>query len=250
MVTGHKGFIGRRIYNELLDKGYVVDGFDVGDDFPDGRYEYIVHFAARTLIRKSLEAPYEYFEDGLGLTMKFLEKARIDNSILIFPTSGSIDKPTNPYSLAKKNAVEWIEMYRDLFNVKSHILKLFNIYGEKSGKGILYFFCEAAIKGTAVTIYGDGTHKRDFVYVHDVARAVRGIVEEDADEGIHEFGTGIGTSVNDLKAIVEKVSGKKINADFKPYILDEAEELFAKTPYIKTPLTLEEGIKRVLSSIE
>lgn len=181
--------------------------------------------------------------------MQFLEKARKDGSVFIFPTSGSIEKPSNPYSLAKKNAVEWIELYQDLFNVRSHILKLFNIYGENSGKGALFFFCQAAVNGNGVTIYGDGTHKRDYVHVSDVSKAVGRIIEEDIEEGTHEIGTGIPTSVNDLLSTVEEVSGKKISAEYKPYILEEAEELYAKDPFLVAPVKLEDGIKKVLLSI-
>lgn len=250
LLTGHRGFIGRRIYNELMKKGYEVTGFDIGDRLNDEKYDYIVHFAARTLIRNSLEKPYEYYKDGLDLTLFFLEKARKDESTFIFPTSGSIEEPTNPYSLSKKNAVEWINLYGNLYGVKSHILKLFNIYGENSGKGALYFFCEAAVKGSTATIFGDGNHVRDYTHVSDVAKAVRLIVEGKVAEGTHELGTGRGTSVMGLVHLVEKISGKHLSVEHKPYVLSEADVLRAHSPLIKEPLLLEEGIKLVLNSIE
>ena len=96
LLTGHKGFIGTQIYRSLQDSGYDIDGVDLGGRRIIKKYDVILHFGARTLIRNSIKAPYEYFQDGLALTVRFLEKARVDNSIFVFPTSGSIDEPTNP----------------------------------------------------------------------------------------------------------------------------------------------------------
>lgn len=249
LLTGHKGFIGRTIYRVLKEQGYDVDGYDIGDTLKDRKYDFIVHFAARTLIRKSLEKPFEYYRDGLDLTMQFLEKARKDGSVFIFPTSGSIEEPTNPYSLTKKNAVEWIHLYEKLYGVKAHILKLYNIYGEGSGKGALYFFCEAAAKGSEVTIYGDGAHKRDYTHVTDVAKLIVRLVKGELQPGSHEVGTGRGTSVNDLLHLVEEISGKPIKARHEDYVVSEADALFAKKSALIDPLDIREGIKRVYEDL-
>ena len=76
LVTGHRGFIGSHIYNYLKSNGYDVSGYDIGDQLNDVKYDYIIHIAARGLIRLSAKYPYEYYRDGLDLTMKFLELAR------------------------------------------------------------------------------------------------------------------------------------------------------------------------------
>ncbi len=104
LITGNKGFIGSVVDEDLRKKGYEIKGVDVEDPFPEEKFDIIFHFGARTLIRNSVKMPYEYFVDNLGLLMRYLEKARKDNSIIVFPTSGSTAKPTNPYSLAKKES--------------------------------------------------------------------------------------------------------------------------------------------------
>ena len=95
LVTVHEGFMVSRILGTLKKSDCDIDGIDQGAKVPDTKYAIILHFGARTLIRNSINAPYEYFQDGLALTLKFLEKARLDNSLFVFPTSGSIDEPTN-----------------------------------------------------------------------------------------------------------------------------------------------------------
>jgi len=245
LVTGHRGFIGGHIYNYLKSHSYDVNGYDLGDELKDMKYDYIIHMAARGLIRLSTKYPYEYYKDGLDLTMKFLEIARKNNSVFIFPSSGSIKNPTNPYSLAKKNSVEWIRLYSKLYNIDYYILKFYNIYGENAKKGAVYLFTNAALKHQTATVYGDGSHIRDYLYVGDVVKLMEEIIKNKIKPGEYEVGSGKGTSVNDLIKIVEEETGRKINIAHKNYIVDEAVKLVAKDPIIKNPLPLNEGIKKV-----
>lgn len=249
-MTGHKGFIGSAVYKYLKDNGVEVDGFDVGDQFPDAKYDYIIHLAARTLIRNSKKKPFEYFEDGLVLTMRFLEKARLDGSVLAYATSGSIAEATNPYSLTKKQGAEWINLYRSLYGISAHLLRFFNIYGENSGKGALYLFCRASLYGEPVTVYGDGNHVRDFTHVSDVAKLVLRIVRGEVEPGDHEVGTGKGTSVNELVGKVEKISGNRLKVKREDYVLPEAQSLVAKNSVLIDPLPIDEGIRRVYEALK
>ena len=250
LVTGHKGFIGSIIYSNLKGKYADVDGIDTGDSIPDRKYDYIIHLGARTLIRLSKDKPYEYFLDNLDLSMRILELARKHGSIVVYPTSGSESEATNPYSLAKKQVVEWIELYRNLYNLRRHVLKFYNIYGPTSRKGAVFLFSDAALRGEPITIYGDGTHVRDFIHVNDVSRCIDLILEGKVEEGHHEIGTGIGTSVNELIEIVERVTGTKLKAIHKEYVLPEGEALFAKKPLLKETISIEDGVREVVGELK
>ena len=48
LVTGHKGFIGSAVFGYFKENGLDVDGFDLGDDFPERRHGLMAHMAART----------------------------------------------------------------------------------------------------------------------------------------------------------------------------------------------------------
>jgi UDP-glucose 4-epimerase len=245
LVTGHRGFIGSHIYEDLKSKNYNVYGYDLGDILEDVKYDVIIHMAARGLIRESKKHPYEYFKYDLQLPVKFLELARKNNALFIFPSSGSIEEVTNPYSLSKKNSEEWIELYSKLYGLKYFILKFFNIYGPGSRKGAVYLFTKAAINNETATVYGDGSHIRDYVYIGDVVKLVNDIIENKLNPGKYEVGTGTRTSVNVLISKIEKITGKKINIKNEDYIVQEADSLYAKNGIIKNFIDLDYGIGKV-----
>lgn len=249
LVTGHRGFIGSQVYSDLLLAGYSVTGYDIGDSFPEEAFDCIVHLGARTLIRKSIEKPYEYFEDNLGLAMKFIEKARRDNSTFIFPTSGSVMEPTNPYSLSKRQITEWISLYRKLYRIRSYILKFYNVYGPASRKGAVYLFSKAALDGQDAVVYGDGTHRRDFIHVRDVSRIIENTIKGSYMEVELEVGTGIGTSVNELIRIVEEETQRRLKLHNEPFLVEEAESLYAKEPLLEKFISLKDGVREVVENI-
>ncbi len=250
LVTGHKGFIGSQIFSNLESNGFDVTGIDLDDKLVDAKYDYIVHMGARTLIRNSREKPFEYFRDNMVLSLQMLEISRKYGSVLIYPTSGSVSEATNPYSLAKKQIVEWIELYRNLYGIRRHVLKFYNIYGPTSRKGAVYLFCNAALNDLPAIIYGDGSHIRDFIHVEDVVRTIRMIIDGKIPEGHHEVGSGRGTSVMQLLHMVEEQTGKKFSVKYEDYVLSEADRLVAGNPIIKDPIPLEKGINEVLKALK
>ncbi|MEM3675840.1 MAG: NAD-dependent epimerase/dehydratase family protein [Thermoplasmataceae archaeon] len=249
LVTGHRGFIGSVVYSLLRSRGLDVYGVDIGDGVDSGRYDYIVHLAARTLIRKSIELPFQYYEDNLHLSMQFIERCRNQGSTIIFPTSGSVSEASNPYSLSKRQTVEWINLYRKLYGINAYVLKFYNVYGPNSRKGAVYLFLKSAIKNEPVTIFGDGSHTRDFIHVQDVATAILKIIEGEFKPGDYEMGTGKGTTVNQLLRLVEEVSGKKLQVIRKGYIVDEADSLVASNPMLRETKPLKIGISEIYEEL-
>lgn len=250
LVTGHKGFIGTQVFSALNKEKINTVGLELGDTLIEDRFDYIVHMGARTLIRNSLNLPFEYFNDNLALTLKFLEKARREDSSIIIPTSGSTMKPSNPYSMSKRQIEDWTYLYRKLYGTKIFLLRFYNIYGPTSRKGAVYLFTKAALCNEEVTIYGDGNHVRDFVHVQDVSDLISNIVQGKVVQGDYEVGTGIGTSVKELLKLVSEITRKEIKTKNKPYVLEEAERLVASTPAVKNCIQLRVGIAGVLENLK
>ncbi|WP_353850940.1 NAD-dependent epimerase/dehydratase family protein [Acidiplasma sp.] len=141
-------------------------------------------------------------------------------------------------------------MYNRLYNLDYFILRFYNIYGENSRKGAVYLFTKAALNNETATVYGDGTHVRDYLYVGDVVNLINSIINNEIIPGEYEVGSGKGTSVNELIKLIETVTRRKIKYVKKDYVVEEADNLVARNTVIKNPLPLKNGIEKVIKCIE
>jgi len=127
--------------------------------------------------------------------------------------------PISPYGVAK--AMQEGMCQELLFNGHTAvtILRPSNAYGPgqtvKSGFGLVRTLLEHARWGTTLEIWGDGNNVRDYVYIDDVVEATMQLISRPQDAGIYNLGSGVGHSANQLKQLVEQVTGLRIQADYR-----------------------------------
>ena len=181
--------------------------------------DYVFHLAAEARIQPSIENPINAVSiNDLG-TATILQCAREDLNVkrLIFSSTSSaygmnespnvetqIPDPLNPYSVTKLNGENLCKMYNSLFGLKTTILRYFNVFGPNQPvRGqyapVIGIFDRQKSDGEALTIVGDGSQRRDFVYVKDVARAnyLAAISDLDKTE-VFNVGTGKNYSVKEI----------------------------------------------------
>lgn len=167
LITGHRGFIGSKLYSHLIQQDYTVfgvdkkDGMDLSDpiqSLPD--VDLIYHLAAQTSVVQSMENPMLDLTDNV-LSMMTLIQRYPDTRIIYTGSGGASEQQAieSPYGLSKKMA----GMYLKLLHKDYVICNLSNIFGE-GGKGVV----ERFLSEEKITIYGDGTQTRDFVHVSDI----------------------------------------------------------------------------------
>lgn len=238
LVTGGAGLIGSHTVDLLIDDGHevvVLDDFSRGcreNVNPKARlrkvdilnrpevlaiaYEFrasvVMHFAAQVSVPESNFRPYEDAQVNVLGTLNVLAATR-PWSRLIFAASGGTcygDRmlaretdplvPMSPYAVSKQAA----ERYVLMMATNAISLRYANVYGPRQshvGMGAVANFVRCRDLGIAPTIDGDGTAVRDYVHVYDVARANVLAMRSDY-RGVMNIGTGIGTSVNRLAAMI------------------------------------------------
>ena len=184
---------------ECNDKFYWNDkAINVKGDVTDYKFmknvftgvEYVFHLAAEARLQPAIKNPIEaVYKNCVGTTtvLQCAREAGVRRVVYSSTSSGygyneppnvetQPDDCLNPYSVSKIAAEKMCKMYSDLYGLETVVLRYFNVFGERSPtRGqyapVIGIFQRQRDAGEPLTIVGDGTQRRDFIYVGDVARA-------------------------------------------------------------------------------
>jgi len=195
LVTGHKGFIGSHVYEHLTKIGYEVDGLDKPDDVRDiirfiacngVKYNVIIHLAAYAALRDSVENPDKFWDNNVVKAKRLFDYCGRNNIRLLYASSaGAHGWWQNPYAITKK-------VNEFMAPDNSVGMRFFNVWAEKGSRDDMLY--EMLKQGTAQYIT---RHRRDWIHVHDVARAICYLIP-DKFRGVLDIGTGKNYSVLEL----------------------------------------------------
>ncbi|MFP3901830.1 MAG: NAD-dependent epimerase/dehydratase family protein [Acidimicrobiia bacterium] len=192
------------------------------------RPEVVFHLAAQADVRVSVARPAFDAEVNLIGTINVLEGARAAAARkVVFASSGGTiygeaapsdlpcreshpQVPVSPYGVTKKVALDYLNVYRQLYGIEFTALALANVYGPRQDPhgeaGVVAIFAGKLLSGVPCTIYGDGEQTRDYVYVDDVVDAFVRAAAKGSGLLIN-VGTGMETSVNQLYAVMAAAAG-------------------------------------------
>ena len=191
LVTGHKGFIGKHVFDFLSDI-FDVDGLDRPDDIENfvdvgcEDYDIIIHLAAYAALRDSVDNPEKFWENNVEKSKPIFDYCRKYNTRLLYASSaGAYGWWQNPYAMTKK--------VNELMAPPNSVgMRFFNVWAEEGSRDDMLY--EMLKQGTAKYIT---RHKRDWVHVHDVVRAICYLIP-DKFRGVLDIGTGTNYSVLEL----------------------------------------------------
>jgi UDP-glucose 4-epimerase len=240
LVTGRMANLGgalaagrfRFVQQDITDPGVVevIGAFEP---------ELVCHLAASIDVRASVADPVEDARVNVLGTIRVLEAARLSAARrVVFVSSGgaiygdtgdpatesSAVAPESPYGASKAAAELWLGVYRRLYGLEWTALALSNVYGPRQRPdgegGVIAIFGSNVLVDRPVTIYGDGSQTRDFLYVGDVAAAVVLAAQAPADSAAAghrvNLGTGIETSVLGLHDTIARICGSRRRPEFGP----------------------------------
>jgi UDP-glucose 4-epimerase len=109
-------------------------------------------------------------------------------------------------------------------------------------------FLTAARDGAEITLYGDGHQTRDFTFVADIVAANIAAAAQGRPGGVYNIGGGSRVSMNDVLALIEKVTGRKVTVRREPEQKGDMRHTYADTSAARRDLdftprvTLEDGL--------
>src|SRR5690242_14086044 len=183
-----------------------------------GRYDVIVHLAAQMDVRHSVADPINDGTINILGTLNLMEALRNSDakSRVIFTSTGGVlygdfntppnletypKDPESPYAISKLSVELYLAYYGRVHGLEAVALRFGNVYGPRQNPhgeaGVVAIFCGRLLEGRALTIFGDGTQTRDYVYVADVAdatfRAATRLLPKAGRLDVRAYNIGTGT---------------------------------------------------------
>jgi UDP-glucose 4-epimerase len=230
---------------------------------------YVFHFAGIGDIVPSIERPLDYMSTNVQGTVHMLEcarHARVEKFVYAASSScyGIAKVPTRedhpidpryPYALSKYQGEQAVLHWHSVYRLPVNSIRIFNAYGTRSRTSGAYgavfgVFLRQKLAGKPYTVVGDGSQKRDFLYVTDVALAFLAAAQTPRAGGIYNLGAGKPQSVNRL---VELLGGEKTYVPRRPGEPDctwaDISRIGAELDW-RPRVSFEEGVANVLAAIE
>ena len=209
---------------------------DINELEPDSpifeNVKYVFHFAGIGDIVPSIEQPINYMNTNIQGTVRVLECSRYAGvTRFIYAASSSCyglaDTPTReehpinaqyPYALSKYMGEQSAFHWRQVYGLPVTSIRIFNAYGTRvrttGAYGAVFgVFFRQKLAGKPFTVVGDGSQRRDFLYVTDIARAFLMAAQADVDGEVFNLGAGNPQPINRL---IELLGGDVVYLPKRP----------------------------------
>lgn len=288
LIIGGNGFIGSNLSKHLADKEWDVYSFDMinpkvadarinyiqGDFFDDNVLEKIIqgmdviYHSLSTINPGNSNTKYM-----MGYNRDFIQTVKLCSMLvntktkLVFLSSGgtvygkqkiqpikedAVAMPINHYGNVKLCIENTIRVFDIQANSKMIIARISNPYGPgqdfTKGVGFIDAVIKRAINNEIVEVWGDGGIVRDYIYIDDVCEMLCSLSDYDGQEVIFNISSGIGTTQNEIIAIVRDIVGE-INVVYKDARSVDVPKLVLDNEKIRTIIDLDQialaaGIKK------
>lgn len=225
-LTGDKNFSLRE--GDLSDKGFTKE---LLMEKPD----VIIHLAAKAGVRPSIEDPQGYLQSNIQATLNLVQGMQEHglkkmvfassssvygkNSTIPFTEDQELSNFISPYAYTKKSGEDLLTLYHNLYDLSFISLRLFTVYGPRQRPDLaIHKFFHLLHQEKTLTVFGDGSMKRDYTYVDDIVSGIKGAMqrilgEEKSLNEVYNLGNETPVSLSDLLSTIEEVSGKKLKKE-------------------------------------
>ena len=200
--------------------------------------EYVFHLAAQTIVGVAHRNPFTTFETNVRGTYNLLEACRIHASLVRGVIVASSDKAygevealpyvetmplqgRHPYEVSKSCTDLIATSYSHTYDLPVTIARCGNIYGggDLNWSRIVPGTIRSVLRGERPIIRSDGTFRRDYIYVKDVARAYMLLAERGREVGVQgqafNFSDESPLAVLDIVDAIRRLMGSDLPPDVR-----------------------------------
>ena len=215
-------------------QGNVNDFKQLKKVFSKYHIDYVFHYAALVGVKNTLENPLEVLKDIDGFK-NILELSRLYKvKKVIFSSSSEVygepvefpqkedTTPLNaklPYALVKSIGEVYFKSYYKKYKLPIVNLRFFNVYGPKQNSTpygfVTAIFIKQALNNQSLTVFGDGSQTRDFIFIDDNINAtLQALLSSKCNGETINIGNNKTISILALAKNIIEISGKKLNIKF------------------------------------
>ncbi|MBL7935555.1 MAG: SDR family NAD(P)-dependent oxidoreductase, partial [Bacteroidia bacterium] len=242
----------KNIANQLSSKKYNLIEADISDynvmkDIKSIKnIDVIIHLAAKAGVRPSIENTSSYFNANLMGTINVLNFAK-ENGIkqIVFASSSSVYgsnpsvpwkesdlelQPISPYASSKIAAENIGRVYSHLCDIRFTCLRFFTVYGPRQRPDLaIHKFFKHIINSEPITLYGNGSTKRDYTYIDDVVAGIISAIGYKNKNKFEVFNLGNSHTISLINLVqnIEEVCQKKAIINYLPEQPGDVEQTFA-----------------------
>lgn len=246
-----KGHLGYDTYT--LCETDIRDKEALNQAIPDD-VDAIVHLAAKAGVRPSIQNPIVYQEVNVTGTQNMLEIAK-EKGIrqFVFGSSSSVYGknpnvpwreddhvllPISPYASTKVSGELLGHVYSHLYGIRFIALRFFTVYGPRQRPDLaIHKFFKLMHEGKEITLYGDGSTRRDYTYVGDIVEGIMGAIKYDKTlYEIINLGNNQTVTLLGLVEMIEAASGIKAKKKFEEEQPGDVPQTWADSTKMKTLL--------------
>jgi UDP-glucose 4-epimerase len=201
--------------------------------------EAIFHLAAQSSVTVSVADPQRDCAINVGGTLNVLEAATRHGAPVVFTSTGGAlygnraplptpedtpPAPISPYGASKWAGEAYLTTWREAGGIPHAVCRLGNVYGPRQSPhgeaGVVAIFSHRLWQSVSPALYGFGTPTRDYVHVHDVARA---LLAAAGRAGVFNVSTGVETAVSELFEVMRAAADVAIEPELAPLRAGELE---------------------------
>jgi len=219
--TGNRDFVNPQAVVEEAD---ITDNDAVARLFVMHEPEAVFHMAALVDLRASLHNSDDNDAVNVEGSKNVIRAAAAHNvRAFVFSSTAAVYGPTSPIPVQESTQPEPVSPYgQGKFKIEEYlktsglaavaVLRYANVYGPRQGTvgegGVVAVFCKQLAEGEPLSVFGDGTQTRDFVFVLDIVEANMRALTAGLNFTVCNVGTGHETSVNEIANILLRISEK------------------------------------------
>jgi UDP-glucuronate decarboxylase len=272
LITGHFNKIPDSPHgNVKFIKADVNDFLDISSVFLSHSFDYVFHYAALVGVKRTLAKPVLVLNDIEGIRNVLNLSKNIGVKRVFYASSSEVygepvEYPQNetttplnsrlPYAIVKNVGEAYLRSYQKEFGLDFTIFRFFNTYGAKQSKDfVITKFLDAAIRGSDIEIYGDGSQTRTFCFIDDnVDTCIKSFTDNKFINEVANIGNDKEITILELAKIVINITGSSSRIVHLPALKEG--DMTRRKPDNKKMLgllgrdliSIEEGLSKILNA--